>query len=236
MTGFGAAGRQTRGSGAKGMRLWALLSILALVSALQGCGTLYATSASPIAEPVMLLGYDPVAYFTDGKPLRGRRDITVAMPDRTYYFSSWENKRLFLANPAKYEPQYGGFCASGAAYAVKLGSDPTAWQIVDGRLFIFGDIVGHEMWKLDIPGNIAAGDRYWAEARDKGWRYQSLRRYLFKVDNYRTGAQLMAQWRAKNPGKELNYDPGSMYQNLIRKQPGWRAAEGVGQPRLGYPD
>lgn len=213
-----------------------LAAVLALMLSLQACGTLYATTPNPRTEEVMLLGYDPVAYFAAGKPTRGRNDITVMLPDRTYYFSSWENKRLFLANPQKYEPQYGGFCASGAAYAVKLGSDPTAWQIVDGKLYIFGDVIGHEMWKLDIPGNIARGDRFWPEARDNGWRYQSLKRYLRKVDDYRNGAQLMAEWKSRNPGKTLDYDPGGMYRNLFVKKPGWRAAEGFGQARLGYPD
>lgn len=218
------------------IRLTLLLSVVVALLSLQACGTLYATAPNPRGESVMLLGHDPVSYFTDSKPVRGSRDITVALPERTYYFASWENKRLFLSNPAKYEPQYGGFCASGAAYAVKLGSDPTAWQIVDGRLFIFGDILGHEMWKLDIPGNIARGDKFWPEAKDKGWRYQSLKRYARKVDGYQTGRQLMAQWREKNPAKELKYDPGTMYQNIVAKYPGWRSAEGFGQAKLGYAD
>lgn len=211
-------------------------AMLALMAGLQACGTLYATTENPRTEQVMLLGYDPVAYFTVGKPVRGQKDITVMLPDRTYYFSSWDNKRQFLKDPAKFEPQYGGFCASGAAHAIKLGSDPTAWQIVDGRLFIFGDVLGHEFWKLNVAKNIERGDKFWPDASKVGWRQQSLWRYARKVEGYETGAQLMAQWKAQNPGKQLSYDPGGMYKNLIVKQPGWRAAEGFGQPKLGYPD
>ena len=60
----------------------------------------------------MLLGYDPVAYFTKGEPTRGNSQFKTNLPDRTYYFASAENQSLFAANPAKYEPQYGGFCAA----------------------------------------------------------------------------------------------------------------------------
>ncbi len=213
-----------------------LFAVLALLLALQACGTLYATTPNPRTDEVMLLGYDPVAYFTQGKPVRGRNDITVMLPDRTYYFSSWEHKRLFLKDSTKYEPQYGGFCSSGAAYAIKLGSDPSEWEIVNGRLYIFGDILGHELWKLDVAKNIELGDKYWPQASKVGWRQQSLTRYARKVENYQNGPQLMSQWQARNPGKELKYNPGSMYVNLVPKLPGWRAAEGFGQPKLGYPD
>lgn len=211
-------------------------AILSVVFVLQACGTLYATTPNPRTEEVMLLGYDPVSYFTQKSPVRGRSDMTVMLPGRTYYFSSWENKRLFLKESAKYEPQYAGFCANGAAYAIKLGSDPSHWEIVNGRLFIFGDVLGQELWKMDAAKNIELADKYWPQASNVGWRQQSLTRYIRKVENYQSGAQLMAQWRARNPGKELKYDPGSMYVNLVPKLPGWRAAEGFGQPKLGYPD
>ena len=213
-----------------------LIATLSVLSCLQACGTLFATTPNPRTEEVMLLGFDPVAYHTQKKPVRGRNDITVMLPERTYYFSSWENKRLFLKEPARYEPQYGGFCANGAAYAIKLGSDPGEWEIVDGRLFIFGDVLGHELWKMNAARNIELADRYWPQASKVGWRQQSLSRYIRKVEHYQTGPQLMAQWQARNPGKELKYNPGGMYVNLVPKLPGWRAAEGFGQAKLGYPD
>ena len=117
--------------------------ILALALLLQACGTPYATTQNPRGDDVMLLGYDPVAYFTAGAPARGKKEIVSTLPNRIYYFSSAANKQLFDANPAKYEPQYGGFCSSGAAFALKLGSDPASWEIYQGRLFIFGDVLGH---------------------------------------------------------------------------------------------
>jgi YHS domain-containing protein len=221
--------RATRGA-------WMWLAALALCAWLSGCGTPYATVRNAAGEDVMLLGYDPVAYFTQGKPVRGDRQHKVTLPDRTYYFASAEHKQAFEAAPQRYEPQYGGFCSSGAAFAVKLGSDPTAWQIEGGRLFVFGDVIGHEMWKLDAPWNIRHADELWPDMRDRGWRVQSLYRYVNKVPHYKTGRELMDEWKRRNPGKTIDFDPGGMVQNLFLKSPGWRAAEGFGQPALGYPD
>ena len=215
------------------------IAVLALltVALLSACGTPYATVANRSGEPVMLLGYDPVAYFTKGEPTRGKAQFKTNLPDRTYYFASAENQALFTTTPAKYEPQYGGFCASGAAFAIKLGSDPTAWQIYNGRLFIFGDVLGQTAWQLDPAWNVDHADKLWPGIASKGWRAASLTSYAFKVPHYKTGAQIRAEYEAKNPGKPWpSYDPGGMVKNLFSKQPGWRAAEGFGQPALGYPD
>ncbi|MBL8386124.1 MAG: hypothetical protein JNM90_23780 [Burkholderiales bacterium] len=218
-------------------RLLRLLAVLACTLVLQACGTPYATVKNPRGDDVMLLGYDPVAYFTAGKPTRGSREITSTLPSRTYYFASAENKRLFDANPAKFEPQYGGFCSSGAAFALKLGSDPTSWEIYQGRLFIFGDVLGHEAWKLDRDWNIRYADQVWPEMKDAGWRGQSLSRYASKVPWYKTGRDIREEYAKKYPGKPWpNYDVGSMFTNLFTKPPGWRAAEGHSQPAVGYPD
>ena len=209
---------------------------LCMALLVSGCGTPYATVPDRDGRPVMLLGHDPVAYFTRGEPVRGQRERAVHLPDRTYWFASDEHRRLFEADPLRYEPKYGGFCSSGAAFAVKLGSDPTAWQIHDGRLFIFGDVLGQTAWQIDPAWNVAHADRLWPDMKGKGWRYQSLKGYAAKVPHYQTGAQIKAQWEAKNPGKTWpGYDPGGMVKNLFLKQPGWRAAEGFGQPALGYP-
>ena len=203
---------------------------------LAGCGTLYATVPDGRGEPVMLLGHDPVTYFTRGEPRRGSGELRVSLPGRTYYFESEAHRRLFEADPAKYEPQYGGFCASGAAYAIKLGSDPTAWQIEGGRLFIFGDVLGRTAWQLDPAWNIGHADALWPEARERGWRAQSLWRYANKVPHYKTGAQIRAEHERTHPDRPWPaYDPGGMVGNLFLRLPGWRAAEGHGQPALGYP-
>jgi YHS domain-containing protein len=212
------------------------LAALAVSALLAGCGTPYATVKNNAGDPIMLLGYDPVAYFTPGKPVKGSPVHQVKLSERSYYFASAEHKALFEANAAKYEPQYGGFCSSGAAYAIKLGSDPTSWQIMDGRLFIFGDVLGHEAWKVNPAWNINHADKLWTEIKDKGWRGASLSAYASKVPHYKTGLQIKTEWEKQNPSKSWpSYNPGGMMQNLFLKSPGWRAAEGFGQPALGYP-
>lgn len=214
-----------------------VLSVVLTTAALSGCGTPYATVPNAHSQQVMLLGYDPVAYFLLGKPTRGTREFQATRGERTYYFANDRHRLLFEAEPHRYEPQYGGFCASGAAFGVLLGSDPTAWQIHEGRLFIFGDVLGQTAWQLDPAWNVAHADRLWPQMRGNGWRAQSLARYTVKVPHYLTGAQIKAQWEARNPGKAYpGYDPGGMLKNLFLKPPGWRAAEGFGQPALGYPD
>ena len=213
------------------------LCLVALALLLQACGTPYATVANPRGDQVMLLGYDPVAYFTAGAPTRGKKEITSTLPNRTYYFASEANKKLFDASPAKFEPQYGAFCSSGAAFALKLGSDPTSWEIYQGRLFIFGDVLGHEAWKLDRDWNVKYADQVWPEIKDAGWRGQSLSRYANKVPWYKNSADIRAEYAKKNPGKPWpTFDVGSMFSNLFTKPPGWRAAEGFSQPAVGYPD
>ena len=211
------------------------LALLAIAALLGGCGTTHATIDTSRGESLMLLGYDPVAYFTESKPVRGQHTLAAQHAGRTYYFASAGNRDSFRAAPAKFEPQFGGFCSNGAPYAVKMSSDPTQFEIRDGRLFIFGDILGHEMWLLDWKTNIERADRLWPEIRDRGWRAASLKAYAFKVPWYRTGRSLMEEWQAKHPGKKLEYDPGGMITNLFLKRPGWRAREGFGQPRLGVP-
>ena len=208
-------------------------TFIALV--LAGCGTTHATLETSRGEELMLLGFDPVAYFTDGRPVRGKHILAATTEGRTYYFASSEHRATFVQSPSRYEPQYGGFCSNGAAYAVKLGSDPTQFEIRDGRLFIFGDVLGREMWLLGERDNIRHADELWPSIEDKGWREASMKAWIFKVPWYRTGKSLMEEWRAKHPGRELHYDTGGFYNNMIAKYPGWRAREGFGQERLGVP-
>ena len=217
----------------------ALIRMILAVAAgawLAGCGTTHATIETSRGEQLMLLGYDPVAYFTEGKPVRGKHTITAQTEGRTYYFSSPKNRETFAQSPEKFEPQYGGFCSNGAPYGVKLGSDPTEFEIRDGRLFIFGDILGHEFWLLDWRRNIERADLLWPKIRDKGWRSASLAAWTYdKVPWYRTGRSLMEEWEAKHPGRKLEFDTGGTLNNLVFKNAGWRAREGFGQKRLGIP-
>jgi YHS domain-containing protein len=211
------------------------LAAVALGLQLGGCGTTHATIPTSRGEQLMLLGYDPVGYFSDGRPVRGKHTLAATHVGRTYYFATTQHREAFAAAPAKYEPQYGGFCSNGAPYGVKMGSDPTQFEIRGGRLFMFGDIQGREMWLLDEADNIRHADELWPSIEDKPWRTQSLKAWAFKVPWYRDGPSLMARWREKHPGQELNYDTGGTLNNVLFKYPGWRAREGYSQPALGVP-
>ena len=211
------------------------LACVVLLLLMAGCGTRYATVRTDRGEDLMLLGHDPVAYFTVGKAVRGYPDIQAQYEGVTYYFASAENRRLFTAAPAKYAPQYGGFCADGAAYGVKLGSDPTEFAVRDGRLFIFGDVVGREFWLLRPEWDIEKADLMWPETGSRGHIAQSLYRLTVRVPWYKTGGEIMGEWRAKHPGKTMDFNPGGVFTNLFLKYPGWRAREGAGQPALGIP-
>lgn len=208
---------------------------LPLALLLAGCGVKLATVKDAQDRDLMLLGHDPVAYFTVGRPVKGDPKLAAEHEGVWYYFSSAENLRSFNGEPKKFAPQYGAFCASGAAYGVKLGSDPTEFAIRDGRLFIFGDVLGREYWEVDPDWHIRYADRMWPEAGASGHRWQSIKRIFWTVPWYKNAREAQAEWRAKNPHSKVSYDPGGSMRNLFLKYPGWRAREGFGQPALGIP-
>ncbi len=83
-------------------------------------------------------GYDPVAYFENNKAIKGKSSINLLVDGITYYFSSPQNKELFRANPLKYEPQYGGWCAYAmGATNGKVEIDPSTFKIINGKLYLF---------------------------------------------------------------------------------------------------
>ena len=176
-------------------------ALLCTLAVLVGCGTPHATMKNVTGQDVMLLGHDPVAYFTKAQSVRGNPVFQTTLPGRTYYFTSAEHKKLFDAAPDKYEPQYAGFCASGASYALKLGSDPTEWRVVDGKLYIFGGAGSRDGFLLDVPANIALANKYWKEevaGNNSFW--QRTKRLTFRVPHYKSGkdlADLVAAKKAK---------------------------------------
>jgi hypothetical protein len=94
---------------------------------------------------VGIKGYDPVSYFTEGRPVRGAPAIHFDFDDTRYLFASEKNRGAFAANPARYEPQFGGYCATGIAFGKKAESDPTQWAIVEGKLYVFSSLEAREM-------------------------------------------------------------------------------------------
>ena len=112
-------------------------------------------------------GYDPVAYFTDGKPMKGSGYHVADFEGVTYAFASKEHKEMFEAKPEKYMPAYGGYCAYGVAVGKKFVIDPEAWKIVDKKLYLNLDRDIQKKWLKDVPGYIKKADANWTKIKDK---------------------------------------------------------------------
>lgn len=117
--------------------------------------------------PLAVHGFDPVAYFTQDEALLGDAQFSTEYKEGTYRFVSEENKRLFLKNPSKYVPQYGGYCAFGTAKGKKFDGDPRLFKVVGGRLYFNLNPDVYEKWLMDPPGYIKQADENWREIRDK---------------------------------------------------------------------
>jgi YHS domain-containing protein len=114
-------------------------------------------------DGVAIGGYDPVAYITDGKAVAGSREITIDHKGSTFRFASAANRDAFAADPEKYAPQYGGFCAFGTASGYKAKIDPAAFTVVGGKLYLNYNEAIQKKWRADIPGFVAKADKNWPE-------------------------------------------------------------------------
>lgn len=116
-----------------------LLAFLLLfsASAIHAQNSDYALEHYNIKSGLAIQGYDPVAYFTQDKAVEGKTDIKHTANGITYRFATEANKKLFVANPKKYEPAYGGYCAYAMAFGDKVKIDPETFKVRDGKLFLF---------------------------------------------------------------------------------------------------
>ena len=108
-------------------------------------------------------GYDAVAYFTQGKPIRGSDQYSVEWNGATFKFSSMEHLDLFKASPEKYAPQYGGYCAYAVSEGATVSTVPEAWTIVDDKLYLNFSLGVRNRWSKDIPGRVARADANWPD-------------------------------------------------------------------------
>ena len=106
-------------------------------------------------------GYDPVAFFTDSKPVKGKPEFQLRRNGALYYFASKEHRDLFKADPAKYEPAFGGFCAYGVSRNKLVEIDVDAFQIVNGRLLLQYSKGIRTDFNKDTKGNLAKADGNW---------------------------------------------------------------------------
>ena len=173
--------------------------LLALLGIAAGCASNRVISDGPHAN-LMLRGYDPVAYFTDGKPLPGKVDIAVQHEGLDYRFTSEEHRKMFLADPQHYVPKYGGFCAQGIAYAVMFGGEAEKFQIINDRLFIYGDQGAIDAWNSSPKKHLEYAEHYWnTEMKETPYRLQTAKRFIFKVPHYKTGKEVRAALDAGKP-------------------------------------
>ena len=117
---------------------------------------------------VAIRGYDPVAYFRDGGPRLGKPEFSVRHGGAIWHFGSAEHKALFEADPERYLPAYGGFCAYGTSRGYLVKIEPEAWSIVDGRLYLNYDLDVRKTWLKRTKTYIARADGSWPRlsARD----------------------------------------------------------------------
>lgn len=116
-------------------------------------------------EQGAIKGYDPVAYFNTSKPVKGKKEIAYQWKDATWYFDNEDNKKTFVANPEKYAPQYGGYCAYGWSKGYPAKIEPEAWTIVDGKLYLNYDMSVKNLWDKDQHGFIKKADENYQKKR-----------------------------------------------------------------------
>jgi YHS domain-containing protein len=141
-----------------------LMVVLGLVVVIAGSAK--AGSGSPVLavnaeEGIGLKGYDPVSYFINGAPTKGSEQYSFAWKGVTYRFASAENLERFKADPEKYLPQYGGYCAYAMSLDRIADIDPSRWAIVNGKLYLNNGFVAENLWSLNKNGNIVSADRNW---------------------------------------------------------------------------
>jgi YHS domain-containing protein len=116
---------------------------------------------------VALAGHDPVAYFTENKAVEGKPKFTAVHEGVIYRFRSEENRDTFKADPKKYLPAYGGYCAYGMTFGQKFPVNGKGFRIENGRLFVNKDEQVHTEWEEDIPKHIQEGESFWPKVVDK---------------------------------------------------------------------
>lgn len=128
---------------------------------------LFAQDEIYVKDSAAINGYDVVAYFKEGKPVKGSNDFTVIYKNVKWLFANRSNAETFKAAPEKYEPQYGGYCAYGCSQGHKAKTDPDAWTIVNGKLYLNYSLKVKDMWNKDQQGYIKKADTNWIDIKSQ---------------------------------------------------------------------
>ena len=147
-------------------RRWVLANFSVAI-AVAPRGILLAAEAASVPEKrLSLRGYDPVSYFTEGRPEQGSVEYQAAFDDATYWFKSVEHRATFVADPDHYAPQFRGYCAITLSHGEKYEADPEAWVIADGKLYVFGSKAGVPVFRQQTASTIEKATKNWAKLRD----------------------------------------------------------------------
>jgi YHS domain-containing protein len=188
-----------------------LLAFVLFFTALSAwAGGPYNTTEEGEDKRLMLKGHDPVAYFTQEKHVLGNPAIKAEHDGVTYRFASEENKAAFVKEPAKYAPQYGGFCTNGIVYGIPWGGDPDAWKIIDGKLYIFGGESSRKYFLMDEARNLKLAMQYWNdEVAGSNAFVQRYKRLILRVPHYKSGKTLAEEYDARQRGGGVGQPAGS---------------------------
>ena len=159
-----------------------------------------------------LMGYDAVAYFTQGEAVKGDPAIKTDHLGVTYRFASDANRAEFLKDPQQYMPQFGGFCSNGINYAVPWGAGggPNTWRIYRGKLYVFGGQASRDQFEMDTELNLQRAHHYWNdEVAGSNAVLTRVKRLVFRVPHYKTDRALREEWEAKLAAKTLPVMPGA---------------------------
>ncbi|WP_157505380.1 YHS domain-containing (seleno)protein [Geminicoccus roseus] len=145
-----------------GWRLHVLVFAALLTASTAAAGERVNKDASNLA----IRGYDTVAYFTDGRSIKGKPEFQYVWQDARWLFASAEHKTLFADDPVRYAPQFGGFCTGGVSLGRLSPIDPEAWLIVEGRLYLYYDKQGRDESLAELEADIAAATEKWEALRN----------------------------------------------------------------------
>ena len=174
-------------------------------------GPPFRTMSDANAERLMLLGHDPVAYFTQNAAVLGNPAIQTDLQGVTWRFASADNRAAFLREPTKYMPQFGGYCANGINYAVPWGAGggPNTWRIYRGKLYVFGGPSSRDHFEMATEQNLQLAHQIWRdEIAGSNAVFVRYKRLVFRVPHYKTDAALQAEWEAKLAAGTLPVMPG----------------------------
>jgi len=144
--------------------------LLASMLVLTAAAVTGAGQSKPVAvdsNHIAIRGYDPVAYFTDGRAIKGTSEFEYVFADAKWQFASAAHREMFVADPEHYMPQYGGFCAGGTVFGALAPADPQAWMIVNGKLYMLASKKALNEWKASSAENIRQANAQWTAMQQR---------------------------------------------------------------------